>query len=252
MSNFEREAIIQLSTYLGRLWTAITNVVLWFAVTLGALLALLYCQFLTDLPSNHTWWPEAFALMTGFALNALVSFLIYYLVVALPDRRKKRIIKGNLQRSYASIKEDILWQIVFASIKGGRNDLTTSYDAVLNLLQVDAFKVVFENGTLGNEGFYAFENQMSSDSNEFKEIIICFQLLQKQIEFVLQNYQIYDQRIFDFFTRLGRFLHRARYFTPGYDESKPLCKFIWQIFAGFDPNEGYTGYDVIQKFIDEL
>ena len=237
---------------IARFKSALTNVACWFAITISVLAVLLYCQFLTRAPSIYQWWPEAFPLLTGFLLNALVSFLIYYLGVALPGHRKKKVIKSNLQRTYASIKEDILWQIVFASKKGGRHDLSTGSDEVRDLLHIDAFKAAFEKGKLGDEGFYAFENQMSSESDEFKEIIICFQLLQRQIDFALQNYEIFDQRVFDFFARLGRFLQRAQHFTPGYDESKPLCIFIWQIFAGFEPNEGYTGYDVIQKFIDEM
>ena len=125
--------------------------------------------------------------MTGFLLNALVSFLFYYLVVVLPSRRKKKIIKANFQRTYASIKEDILWQIIFASKKGGRHDLSSDLDEVRKLLHIDAFKASFQNGKQGDEGFYAFENQMSSESNEFKEIIVCFQLLQRQIDFVLHE-----------------------------------------------------------------
>jgi hypothetical protein len=39
---------------------------------------------------------------------------------------------------------------------------------------------------------------------------------------------------------------------PGYDESKPLCAFIWEIFAGWHWVEGYRGYDIIEKMIDDI
>ena len=90
---------------------------------------------------------------------------------------------------------------------------------------------------------------MSGDADEFREIILNFQVLSKQIEFVLHNYAIDDPRVFDFFKRLEAFLFRMQYLKPGYDESKALCRFIWEIFAGFNFVDGYRGYDIIEKMI---
>jgi hypothetical protein len=38
----------------------------------------------------------------------------------------------------------------------------------------------------------------------------------------------------------------------GYDESKPLCRFIWEMFTGFSWVEGYREYDPIEKTIEGI
>ncbi|OWU86545.1 hypothetical protein ATO6_07085 [Oceanicola sp. 22II-s10i] len=137
-------------------------------------------------------------------------------------------------------------------MKGGRTDLDASPDTINKLLSVEGFKESFSGGREADEGFYAFENQMSDDTPEFQDIVLNLEILARQIEFVLHNQTIDDQNLFDFFKRLELVLLRLRYSSPGYDESKPLCSFIYQIFSGWSPIDGYLGYDVVDKMIDDI
>ena len=77
-------------------------------------------------------------------------------------------------------------------------------------------------------------------------------MLSKQIDFVLHNYAIDDQNVFDFFKRLELLLMNLQANGAGYIESKPLCRFIWEIFAGWSFVDGYRGYDIVQKTIEDL
>jgi hypothetical protein len=106
------------------------------------------------------------AIATNLHAGGLVSFLLFYTAVYLPEARKKSIIKANLQKMYKNIKMDILWAIVHASIKGGRSDLTPSLEFVESLRSPAAFKKAFETGREADEGFYAFANQMSDETPE--------------------------------------------------------------------------------------
>lgn len=228
-----------------------SSVIFWFAVNALLLLALLIVDFWTDVQKLQ-WWADAFAVSSNLLAGGIVSFLFYYLVVHYPDQRKKKVIKNNLSRMYRNIKHDILWQIIFASVKGGRHDLSTDLDTVDRLMKPNEFKVAFEGGREADEGFYAFENQMSHDTPEFREIVLNLQMLSKQIEFVLHNYNIEDQALFDFFKRLELLLLKLQRSEPGYDESKGLCRFIWEIYAGWDFIEGNRGYDIIERMIAEI
>jgi hypothetical protein len=178
-----------------RMWLTVR---FWFIVNALALVLVLAVHFSTAI-KELWWWTDIFGVLVSILTGGLISFLFYFLVVLIPENRKKVIIKNNLGKIYRDIKHDILWQIVFASIRGGRSDLTTSVDEVDRLMRIDAFKVAFEGGREANEGFYAFENQMSEDTIEFREIILSLQVLSKQIDYVLHNYAIDDARIFDFF-----------------------------------------------------
>jgi len=225
----------------------------WFIVNTLALVLLLGVHFGFG-PALKEWgrWTDLFGILVSILTGGIISFLFYFLVVLVPQNRKKSIIKNNLSQMYRVIKRDILWQIIFASIRVGRSDLTTSVEDVDKLMSVDAFKATFAHGREADEGFYAFENQMSEETNEFREIILSLEVLSKQIDYVLHNYTIEDQKLFDFFKRLEAFLLRLRHLKPGYDESKALCGFIWEIFAGFNSIEGYRGYDIIEKMIQDI
>jgi hypothetical protein len=223
----------------------------WFAINVVAFCALLAADFATNL-SSLKWWADAFAVATNLLSGGLVSFLLYFLVVYLPERRKKAIIKTNLLRMYRDIKQEILWAVVHASIKGGRRDLVPNSDTVDRLMSPKGFKDAFKHGRQANEGFYAFENQMSDDTPEFRTIVLNLQMLSKQIEFVLHNYIIEDQGVFDYFKRLELFLMRIQTNGPGYDESKQLCGFIWEVCAGWNMLRGDIGHDTIEKTISDL
>ena len=114
------------------------------------------------------------------------------------------------------------------------------------------FRAAFSGGKESTEGYYAFQNVMNYENQHFDEIIVNLEILQKQIEFVLHNYTIEDQSIFDFFKRLESALIKFQHSEPGYDESKQFCGFIYQIFSGWDVIDGYRDYDLIEKMIDDI
>jgi hypothetical protein len=91
----------------------IVSVRTWFFVNVVAFCALV--AFTISLPK---WWPDAFAVGTNLLTGGLVSFPFYFLVVHLPEYRKKSIIKANLLKMYRGIKEDILLEVVLAQHQG--------------------------------------------------------------------------------------------------------------------------------------
>ncbi len=230
----------------------LSNVGFWFVLNLFAVMAITYVHTFTSIGASKSWWPDIYNLVSSLLVNGLVSFLFYYLVVVLPDFRKQRVIKANLIKTYRNIKTDIICQIVFASQKGGRNDLDTSSEFIESLLDLKKFKAVFGNGRESNEGYYAFANQMSDRTPEFEEIILNLNFLQKQIEYILQNYTIEDQEAFDFLKRLEMHMLSLQKTEPGYDGSKALCGFLWQICTGWNLIKGYESQDPIEKLILEI
>lgn len=229
----------------------LSRVVTWFAVTLIAFGLLVAIHF-TGRTSSVKWWGDAFSILMNLFVSGLVSFLFYFLVVHLPANRRKTIIKTNLLRMYRGIKRDILYAVVHASMKGGRTDLSADSETIDELMSVKGFRQAFENGREADEGFYAFENQMTSETPEFRQIVLNLQMLSKQIDYLLQNYSIDDQHAFDFFKRLQLLLIDLQEKGPGYDEAKPLGRFIWEVYAGWNFIEGDVDGDQIQKMIGSL
>lgn len=228
------------------------SVASWFWMNMLLFAALMGVHFSNLAQPRPTWWADVFSVATNIVTGCLVSFFFYWLVVFLPGQRKRRVIKSNLRKMYRNIKRDILYQVAFASQKGGRRDLQADTRTIDRLMTIDGFKQAFEGGSKGDEGFYAFANQMSDDTQEFRQILLNLELLAKQVEFVLHNYTMDDNRLFDFFKRLEVMLLALRRSSPGYDEAKPLCRFIDEMFSGFNSIEGYRGYDVIEKMIADI
>tara|TARA_R100000935_G_scaffold25798_1_gene45629 strand:+ start:2178 stop:2867 length:690 start_codon:yes stop_codon:yes gene_type:complete len=226
------------------------KVKLWFALNVIILLTLIVIDFSKILQPR--WWDEGYSIAINLLTGGLVSFFFYWLVVYVPERRKRLIIKNSFSKFYREIKRDILLEIIFASQKGGRRDLSADLDTIDGLMTIDGFKNAFKDGREADEGYYAFQNHMNTDTPEFRQIIINLEMLAKQIEFVLHNYTLDDENIFGFFKRLELMLLSLRHSTPGYDESKALCGFLYQIFSGWNPIEGYLGYDAIEKMIADI
>lgn len=229
----------------------LSSVLLWFAINAVLLGAVLWFHFCAS--EKPAWWTsDGFGVAVNILCGGIVSFFFYWLVVHVPDQRKRRVIKDSLARIYRGIKKDILYQVVFASQKGGRRDLQADSETIDRLMTAKGFKEAFDGGREADEGFYAFENQMDDDTPEYRNIILNLEMLSKQIEFVLHNYTMDDERLFGFFKRLELMLLSLRRTAPGYDDSKPLCRFVYEMFSGWNFIEGDRGYDIIEKMIADI
>lgn len=235
-----------------RSFATFSDIRIWFLIVLVAYLALVSHNAFGIRCTQQGWWNEFYSISSQFLIGALISFLFYFLVVYIPERRRRRIIKQNLRKLYADVKHDILYQVIFASQKGGRTDLSADSETVERLLTVDGFKAAFDSGSEGHEGFYAFRNYIGDDVHEYRQIILNLQILAKQIDYILHNYPLTDEKLFNFFKRLDAFLFRLEKIGPGYDEEKVLSGFIREIFGGFSLIEGYRGYDIIEKMIEDI
>ena len=233
--------------------TAFSWVALFAIVCIVVLVALLWINFCYyGKGEKPWWWPDAFNVGASVVTGLLVSFLVYRLVEVLPEQRRQRLLKDNLRFVYRDLKRDILGEVAAASIKGGRSDLSETYDDTDKLMYVNAFRAAFDGGREAHEGFYAFENQMDERTPEFEEIVLKLKMLSRQVAFALESYPFEDAKLFGFFKQLEMTLLRLEQTEPGYDSSKPLCAFIHQMFTGFSWIDGYRGYDVVDKMIEDI
>lgn len=235
---------------MGKLKRLLSSLPLWFGVNLVLFGALLIIHFASW--AKPAWWADTFAVAMNLVAGGILSFFFYWLVVYLPESRKRRVIKNSLSRMYRNIKEDILYQVVFASQKGGRHDLQADMDTIETLMTPAGFRQAFDGGREADEGYYAFANEMSDGTEEYRQIILNLEMLAKQVEYVLHNYTMEDEGLFGFFKRLELMLLSLQRAEPSYDGSKPLCRFVYEMFSGFNFIDGHRGYDPIEKMIADI
>jgi len=78
------------------------------------------------------------------------------------------------------------------------------------------------------------------------------EIFRDEIAFVLNNTDIPKDEPFEFLKRLSAAIYSMKDVTLGYDESKPLARFLWNVFAGWDSIEGYRKEDIVKKMIDTI
>ncbi len=187
-----------------------------------------------------------------FLGGVLASFLLFYLISYLPDKRRRSSLRLACQRMYRSTKEGILWDVLHGSWNGGRTDIVLSSATVKALLSPKEFRKYFENGSEADEGFYAFTNYVMRNEDAFRSVIFKFKLVARQLEFLLNNLVIEDQDCLETLKRLEQWLLSLDELHAGYDEVKRLDAAIWAIFTGWSTIEGYRGYDPIERAIARI
>jgi hypothetical protein len=118
--------------------------------------------------------------------SGLASFLFYYLVSARLERRRRSILRTSIEGTYNKAKRNIAVAVIQASRKGGRHDLDWRYD-VEKALTTEGFKSLFSGGKEADEGFYAFQNQMSYRTAEYDEIVFNLRIVARAAERLLDS-----------------------------------------------------------------
>lgn len=232
---------------LARGWVELLGLLVFLFVTLASLvMPLVYT------PLGTAKYAPAFNAALSVGTGGLVSFLFYYLVNYRSDRRRRNLFRGSVQAAYTESKRAIAQAIIMASWKGGRSDLRADSNTIDLALTVSGFRSLFEGGRESHEGYYAFQNEMISRTPGYDEIIFNLRVLVRATERLIDNGAVDDKRTYELFVRLGTTVERIERNGPGYDESKLLCAFIWEVFAGWNFVDGDLGYDPIQQTIDKL
>lgn len=181
--------------------------------------------------------------------SGVVAFIFYYVVSERIEARRRDLVKQVSLRSYRNAKRDIALAVIQASRKGGRNDLVADSQTIERALTTEGFKELFDGGCEADEGFYAFQNQMSDPTPEYDEIVLNLQIIGRAVDRLVDANLVEDPTSYNFLVRLDAMLKRIERNGAGYDESKLLCSFIWQIFAGWNFIDGHLGYDPIERAI---
>ena len=72
------------------------------------------------------------------------------------------------------------------------------------------------------------------------------EIFRDELTFVLNNTDIPKDEPFEFMKRLSNAIYSMKDVTLGYDEIKPLARFLWSVFAG------YRKEDIVKKMIDAI
>ena len=232
----------------------VSTLLLWPLSVFSILLALKASN--EPIPSifSGTWIDSFFkqfdtgnSIIFNLSIGFLVSVFFYILVVWLPNRQRKSLIKRNFKEHYRSFKHDTI-SILLMACQG-------SYPGQLpwELSEQREFEKFFKtpiDSDARNIRWYAVLNGLKE--HDLKELLIVMEIFMNEIAYVLNNVNIDEPKVFAFFKRLSQAVYRLKNSTLDHDEIKSLSRFIWEIFAGFSIVDGRRDYDVIKVMINKI
>lgn len=195
------------------------------------------------------WLPESdwhakaiYKFIYDFGVSGLASMLFYALLVRLPELRKRRRMRRNLERQYRNFKRDCLYEIL------GIVNVTIDPKLVTELEDQKSFKTYFKTQqTAAQDRWHVFLNNIQE--HHLASILQALERLYEEVTFTVETVDIPDDETFEFFKQYQDAMHAVRSSRIGYDEIKPLSRFLWEVLSGFNFVTGYRGEDVVAKMI---
>jgi len=168
------------------------------------------------------------------------------LVIWYPDRKRKNIIKQNIEQQYRLFKEDTIG-ILLNVCDAGRYD--TEYPT--NLLGQNEFRKYFKENI--SESQNRWDDVCNGlDVYGIKELLVELEILLNEVTFVLSNVYIDDPNVFSFFKRFSKSLYKLKNSSLEDDDLKKLTTFLWQLLAGWNLVDGYRDEDIVKVMIDRI
>ncbi len=199
-------------------------------------------------PEGHPIFTAAVSLIG----SVIAAFILYYLAIALPEIRKRQRIKKSCLANYIYRKRLLLHAVVSGSICGGRLDLTLSPAEIDRLMSVVEFRKTFGQGKEADEGFCAYSNYIHKDEAEFRAATFQLSLIVRQMDYILNNYDIENAELFEVVKNMEDVLFSARLLHADYDDIKRVAGLLYSLFSGLSLSAGYRDYDPIEKAIRSL
>jgi hypothetical protein len=194
-----------------------------------------------ELPHAKYW----LKIIYDLAVASAVSLIFYGLVVRLPDYQRRQRLKRSFAGRYRMFKEECIG--IMLSVADG------SYDSALPETLVDQgrFRAYFkESVSPSQERWHAFLNNLNE--RNLRELTTQLDIFRDEIIFVLGSTDIPEEEPFEFLKRLSAAIRSMRDTTLDYDEAKPFARFLWEVFAGWNPITGYREGDIITRMIKSI
>jgi len=177
-------------------------------------------------------------LSTGLLLSAVFFFLVVYL----PDQKRREIIAFNFVQQYDQVKLSLIGTFLILSD-------SQQYGNRENLLVRDEFKRYFSGANeYGKSRWSEVANGLQNNEYYLREVIFELRMLKDEIRFFRNVLPIQDKEVFEFLNRLSQAISRVELTEPDYDEIKSFCRFLWQLFTGYNFVDGYSK----SSYIDDM
>lgn len=213
------------------------------------ILAFLFCLYFLFAPEKYKFDPLLMNFIYAVSISIIAACIFYIFNIFLPEQKRKTIIKQDFEDQYLNFKKECIFVFLSAFTKSINTKL------VQKLCDLDEFKEHFKE-KCGNAQIRWDKVATELDCNKifFKDILVQLSILRNELSFILNNTEINDRNVLLFFKLLSQkvYSHREKGINIEYDEKKALLDFLWQLFTGWSPIEGYREEDIVKIMIQKI
>jgi hypothetical protein len=180
----------------------------------------------------------AFNLCGGY----LITVFFWWLVVFLPDRQRRRMLRRNLIRQYAEFRRRAIQICVWSA------GLSLNTARIEELTDPVKFKEFFHG-----DRWYDVANGLQESELRLNELQTEMEVFAQEVSYTLNTMVIQDDDVHGLLKRLHEQIFRLRHdatFTG--DSAKYLSQFLWSVLANWSFVTGYTDDDPIKRRMEEL
>src|SRR5690606_15710647 len=127
------------------------------------------------------------SIVFNLSVAYLGSFFFWVLVVKYPDVRRRKLLRDNLARQYKQFKESVIQILLWSSIGGHDSKLPGQ------LCDHIKFKEFFDADN--NARWYAVLNSLQDRTDYLKDLLFEMELFASEVQYVLNNVNIQDERV---------------------------------------------------------
>ncbi|MDM0008080.1 hypothetical protein QTI51_23670 [Variovorax sp. J22G73] len=171
----------------------------------------------------------------NLCLGYLTSVFFWLLVVHVPERQRRKLLRESLSRRYADFKHNTI------QICSWAGNLQLSTMDVDELTEKSKFKDYFHR-----QRWYDVANGLEANQDYVDGLLLEMQLLADELTYILNNVVIQDVEVHGLFKQLTERVYRMKY-DPNYtaDPVKYICQFLWELHANWSFVVGYMPNDPV-------
>jgi hypothetical protein len=185
------------------------------------------------------------AIFFNLSIGFIAIIIFYFLIVRMPNMKKKKLLKNNLAKHYFYFKKNCLQ--IFCNAMNEQCNLLL----IDKLMSQNEFKIFFETKISNSQTKWdtvlnGLDNQLTH------ELLTELELFKNEIELVNNNIDIDDKDVFAFIKELSVNIYRLKNINSENDNARMLFIFIWQLFSGWSFIDGYKKDDIVKVMISKI
>lgn len=183
----------------------------------------------------------------GISVGFLTGIFVWFLLVWLPDQKKREIVRVNLHRKYRDFKHANMQTLIHAA---GQSAVLDTIDSLCE--DHDKFREVF--GSNNKSLWYDAMNGIADETKPYlDDILVEYQILADELNYVSNNIFIQDDELHSFIRRMLEIVHRlSNYNSDRYNLEKLVGQYLYEIFARWSFVGGQRETDFVEDMIDRI